>query len=198
MPYARKDTLTWQAGNYYHIYNRGTERATIFREETNFLFTISKIKQYSGSYNLAMIAYCLLPNHYHFLVRQDGEAPAGNLPQMVFNSYTKAYNKMYSHSGTLFEGRFRAKNIQTKSHLLHLCRYIHGNPVKHGMVADPADWPYSNYLEWIGEREGTLVDRDFIENQFSNAEEYRKFLFQYLDSRRLPDEVQKYLDVMEK
>jgi putative transposase len=198
MPYARKDTLAWQTGNYYHIYNRGTERATIFREETNFLFAISKIKEYGLSNHVAVIAYCLMPNHYHFLVRQDGKEPAGNLPQLVFNSYTKAYNKMYSHSGTLFEGRFRAKHIQTKSHLLHLCRYIHGNPVKDGMVADPADWPYSNYLEWIGEREGMLVDRDFIENQFSNAEEYRKFLFEYLNSRRLPDDVQGYLNDMER
>ncbi len=68
----------------------------------------------------------------------------------------------------------------------------------HLTFSPPGDWPYSNYLEWIGEREGTLVDRGFIENQFSNAEEYRKFLFQYLDSRRLPDEVQGYINDMER
>jgi putative transposase len=198
MPYARKNLLTWQKGMYYHIYNRGGSKITIFREETNFLFTIGKIKEYSQAYNISMIAYCLQPNHYHFLVRQDGEEPAGNLPQFVFNSYTKAYNKKYEHSGTLFEGRFHAKAVQTKSHLLHLCRYIHGNPVKDGLVADPAEWPYSNYLEWIGERDGALVDRDFIENQFGNAEEYKKFLFEYLKSRQLPDDVKKFLDDLEK
>jgi len=141
-----------------------------------------------------MVAYCLEPNHYHLMIRQDGEEPAGNLPQFVFNSYTKAYNKMYSHSGTLFEGRFRAKPIQNSSQLLHLCRYIHGNPVKDGFVADPADWQWSNYLEWIGERDGTLVDRDFIKNQFENAQEYKKFLFEYLRTRDLPDDVKKFLD----
>lgn len=124
-----------------------------------------------------MIAYCLEPNHYHFMVRQDGDKLAGNLPQFVFNTYTKAYNKAYLRSGTLFEGRFRAKPIQTSSHLVHLCRYIHGNPVKDRLVTDPADWPYSNYLEWIGERQGTLVDREFIKEQFENPEEYKKFLF---------------------
>ena len=118
MPYARKDLLTWQKGMYYHIYNRGVSKVTIFREETNFLFTIGKIKEYSQANNISMIAYCLEPNHYHFLVRQDGEEPAGNLPQSVFNSYTKAYNKKYETSGTLFEGRFHAKAVQTKSHLL--------------------------------------------------------------------------------
>ena len=145
-----------------------------------------------------MIAYCLEPNHYHFLTRQDGNEPAGNLPQFVFNSYTKAYNKMYQHSGTLFEGRFHAKPVQTSSHLLHLCRYIHGNPVKDSLVTDPADWPYSNYLEWIGERNGTLVDREFITSQFDNAEEYKKFLFEYLKTLQLPDDVKRFLDDLEK
>ena len=92
----------------------------------------------------------------------------------------------------------RAKAIQTKSHLLHLCRYIHGNPVKDGLVADPAEWPYSNYLEWIGERKGTLVDREFIENQFDNAEEYKKFLYEYLKSRQLPDDVKKFINEIER
>ncbi len=198
MPYARKDLLTWQKGMYYHIYNRGVSKVTIFREETNYLFTIKKIKEYSQANNISIIAYCLMSNHYHFLVRQDGEEPAGNLPQSVFNSYTKAYNIKYEHSGTLFEGRFHAKAIQTKSHLLHLCRYIHGNPVKDGLVAEPADWPYSNYLDWIGERNGTLVDRDFIKNQFDTAEEYKKFLFEYLKSHQLPDDVEKFLDDLER
>lgn len=198
MPYARKDTLTWQQGMIYHIYNRGAHKITIFKEETNYLFVLSKIKKYCGENQLSLIAYCLMPNHYHFLVRQDGQASAGNLPQSVFNSYTKAYNKKYEHSGTLFEGRFRARAIQTSSHLLHLCRYIHGNPVKDGLVADPADWPYSNYLEWIGERGGMLVDHAFIQRQFDNAHEYRKFLFDYLKSRQLPEDVRRFLEELEK
>lgn len=198
MPYARKDLLIWQKGMCYHIYNRGMSKSPIFREESNYLFVIGKMKEICLANQLSMIAYCLEPNHYHFCVRQDGDLPAGNLPQYVFNSYTKAYNKKYEHSGTLFEGRFRAKVIQTGSHLLHLCRYIHGNPVKDGLVANPADWKYSNYLEWIGERKGTLVDHKFIKEQFGNAEEYKKFLFEYLESRQLPEDVIRFLNELEK
>lgn len=198
MPYARKDMLTWQKGMYYHIYNRGANQTSIFREPANYLFVIGKIKEYARKNHLTVIAYCLMPTHYHICARQDGEEPAGNLPQFVFNSYTKAYNLKYSHSGTLFEGRFRAKPIQTKSHLLHLCRYIHGNPVKDGLVADPASWEYSNYLDWIDERKGTLVDRGFIENQFDSGGEYRKFVLQYLKSRDLPDDVRGFLEDLEK
>ncbi len=103
-----------------------------------------------------------------------------------------------SLGGTLFEGRFRAKPIQTTGHLLHLCRYIHGNPVKDGLVAHPADWDYSNYLEWSGERNGTLVDREFIHEQFGTSEAYRKFLLQYLQTRNLPEDVLKFLEDLER
>ncbi len=81
---------------------------------------------------------------------------------------------------------------------MHLCRYIHGNPVKDGLVTDPAEWQYSNYLDWIGERDGTLVDRVFIKNQFDNVQEYKKFLFQYLKTRDLPDDVNRFLEDLEK
>ena len=63
---------------------------------------------------------------------------------------------MYQHSGTLFEDKYKVKLVQTEFHLLHLCRYIHGNPVKDGLVAEPANWQYSNYLEWLGARNETL------------------------------------------
>ena len=195
MPQKRPEYLP---GHYYHFYNRGAHKVSIFREPDNYLFVLQKMRKYVAEFKLTMIAYCLMPNHYHFLTRQDAKHAAGLLPQRVFNSYSKAYNKRYGHSGTLFEDNYKVKPIQTSSHLLHICRYIHGNPVKDGLVADPADWPYSNYLDWIGERNGALIDRDFIQSQFGNAQEYKKFLFQYLQSRDLPDGVQTFLDDLEK
>jgi putative transposase len=149
-------------GHIYHIYNRGASRALLFRDEDNYVFALRKIKRYARELTLTLIAYCLMPNHYHLLVRQDGQEQAGLLPQRVFNSYTKAYNKRYDHSGTLFEGPYKAIHLKNESHLLHLCRYIHANPVKDGLASTPEDWPYSNYLEWLGERPGTLIDRAFV------------------------------------
>jgi putative transposase len=138
-----------------------------------------------------------MPNHYHFLIRQDGEESAGLLPQRVFNSYSKAYNKRYEHSGTLFEGNYKVTLVEDEAHLLHLCRYIHANPVKHGLVADVAEWPYSNYLEWMGERDGTLVDRAFVKEHFQTPKTYRAFVLDYLRERRLPKELETYLDAWE-
>jgi hypothetical protein len=95
---------------------------------------LRKMKGYVRELSLAPIAYCLLPNHYHWLVRQDGDVRAGLLPQRVFNAYGKAYNKRYGHSGTLFEGAYKVEPVLDEGHLLHLCRYIHANPVVHGAL----------------------------------------------------------------
>jgi REP element-mobilizing transposase RayT len=182
------------AGEYYHLYNRGAHRASIFREPANYLFVIRLLKKYCAELLLTPIVYCLMPNHYHFVTRQDGDRSAGLLPQRIFNSYVKAYNKRYEHTGTMFEAHFKAIHITNTPHLLQLCRYVHANPVKDGLVGAPEDWPYSNYLEWIGERRGTLVDRNFIADNFSSIQEYKDFVQDYLRTRQLPEEVVKYLD----
>jgi putative transposase len=184
-------------GEYYHFYNRGAHRISIFREPVNYLFVIRKLKKYCAEFSLSPIAYCLMPNHYHFVARQDGEQSAGLLPQRVFNSYVKAYNKRYGHSGTMFEGHFKTIHITNYNHLIHLCRYIHANPVKDGLVASPEDWQYSNYLEWIGERSGTLVDKAFIADNFTSGQDYKEFVLEYLRTRQLPDDVGKYLNLLE-
>lgn len=181
-------------GQYYHFYNRGAHRVSIFREPETYIFVLRKMKKYVVKYQLTMIAYSLLPNHYHFLTRQDGEYRAGLLPQYVFNSYSKAYNKRYDHSGTLFEDNYKVKPVLKSAHLLHLCRYIHGNPVKDGLVADPADWIYSNYLEWIGERDGTLFDPEFVCANFTSLAAYRDFVLDDLRGRDLPEDIKHYLE----
>ena len=157
-------------GGYYHIYNRGARQLSIFREPDNYLYAIRKIKLYCRQFAITPIAYCLMPNHYHFLVRQEGEHPARLLPQRVFNSYTKAYNKRYGRQGTLFEGSYRAIHVDQERYLRHVCRYIHANPVKHG-ICRGQDWPYSNFAEWAGTRQGTLVDREFVCGNFASGDE---------------------------
>jgi len=171
-------------GGFYHLYNRGAHRVSIFRETDNYRFVMQKIDRYCRQLDLMPVAYCLMPNHYHFLVRQDGDNRAGLLPQRVFNSYSKAYNKRYGHSGTLFEGPYKAIRVVQESHLLHLCRYIHANPVKHGFVDHLDDWPYSNYPEWMGARSYALVDRVFIAAYFPTVAAYRDFVLDYLQVRR--------------
>lgn len=96
---------------------------------------------------------------------------------------------LYLHSGTLFEGRYKAKPVTHHNYLLHLCRYIHANPVKDGMVQHLEEWQYSNYLEWIGKRDGKLVDYQFVDEFFPNKTDYVEFVQDYLLTRQLPDEL---------
>ena len=194
MPSMRPEYLS---GHAYHFYNRGAHRLSLFREADNYLLVLRMMKTYCRSLRLTPIAYCLLPNHYHWLIRQDGEDPARLLPQRVYNAYSKAYNKRYGHSGTLFEGSYRVKAVESEVHLVHLCRYIHANPVVHGLVESVTGWPYSNYHEWIGQRAGTLVDRDFVTERFPRAGEYMTFVEDYVASRQLPDDLDGYLATWE-
>jgi putative transposase len=163
-------------GLYYHFYNRGCDRSLIFSEPDNYLFVLSKIKQYANDLNVSIIAYCLMPNHYHLLVRQNGSQTASLLIQRVFNSYSKAYNKRHQRSGTLFEDPYHVRCVDQTKYLLQLCRYIHFNPVKDGIVQSVEDWPYSNYLEWVGLRHGTLFDLNFVRANFPRADDYRAFV----------------------
>jgi REP element-mobilizing transposase RayT len=192
-----KPRPTYLPGQYYHFYNRGRSRLPIFKEPENYIFVLRKIKHYATLFNLKLIAYCLMPNHYHFLIRQDSEYTAGLLPQRVFNSYSKAYNKRYNHSGTLFEDNYKVKPVETTAYLLHLCRYIHINPVKDGFTSDPADWPYSNYSEWVGLRQGSLYDPEFVRINFDAPANYRAFVFADLLARNLPEDVKKYIESLD-
>jgi len=144
------------AGVHYHIYNRGNNRQSIFFQPENYFYFLRNVKKYIVP--LAKVAvYCLMPTHYHILLRVEPKtseflensevSTISNAMMRLSVSYTKAINKRFSRVGSLFQGQFQAKPIETYSHLLNLCVYIHANPVKDGLIALPEDWIYSNYLE---------------------------------------------------
>ena len=135
---------------YYHIYNRGNNRERIFFEPENYLFFLKKIKQYLVPVTDVLV-YCLMPTHYHVVGRVKQTSDGTGAPSEVSNammklsvSYTKAINKRFQRVGVLFQGSFQAKPITTSAYMLNLCRYIHSNPVKDGLVADIAQWQFSN------------------------------------------------------
>jgi REP element-mobilizing transposase RayT len=208
---------------YYHFYNRGNNRQAVFFERENYLYFLRGIKKYVRGH-VEVIAYCLMPTHYHILVRIKQlladqtsnlqtsevlktsevsshpvpESKAVSLAMQKFGiSYTKAINKRFSRVGALFQGQFQGKPIKQYNHLLNLCVYIHANPVKDGLVALPEDWEFSNYLEWMNLREGTLVNREFIEDNFGTPEEYKTLVMEYVKTISLPDDVRKYLQELE-
>jgi REP element-mobilizing transposase RayT len=165
------------------------EKRDIFTCDKNYRFLLRRITEFLPNYPVTFIAYCLMPNHYHFLIRADDDGSVGLFLQRLFNSYTQAFNKQEKRSGTLFEGRAKSALIDENSYLFHIARYIHLNPVHAGLVKRPEDWVYSNYLEFIGLRKGTFDETAFVQEQFGTPQEYRKFV-----EDAIPDEIEHKLE----
>ncbi|MHC5542925.1 transposase [Singulisphaera rosea] len=172
MPYR---TVTFQAGHYYHVYNRGVNRNDIFFERENYLFFLQRLRHSLVNKGVDVISYCLMPNHYHLLVLLNVD-DLGSLMHPLLISYTKAVNKRFGRVGTLFQGGFQAIHVDGEEYLIHLSRYIHPNPVKAGLVQHPEDWEFSSYQEFVGKRSGTLPRPEVILSQFPEAEVYRFFV----------------------
>ena len=184
----------FQKNQYYHIYNRGANKENIFLCDENYLYLLRKIKKHSIEFNICVVAYCLMPNHYHFLLGQNDEIPISKCIQALFNSYSKAFNKMYKRSGTLFEGKFKSILVHSEEYLIYLCRYIHRNPIdgEKPLVKEISDWPYSNYLEWICKRNGSMVDYKFVKSYFERGEEYKAFVLDYTPPKDLSEKLRLY------
>jgi REP element-mobilizing transposase RayT len=147
-----ENTIHLELGNYYHIYNRGTNKGNIFFEERNYEYFLKLYIQYifpiTNTY-----AYCLMKNHFHLLVRikpidELADPQLDNPTQQFsnfFNSYAKSINSTYHRTGGLFEHRFGRILVDSESYFTYLITYIHRNPQKHGFVKDFRTYPHSSY-----------------------------------------------------
>lgn len=181
-------------GEYYHVYNRGNNRQQIFFERENYLFFLRRVRERlvgdqdpaggldSGPPEVrelcSIVAYCLMPNHYHLLVCPKDDQFSHHM-QRFSGSYTKAINKRHDRIGALFQGPFQALHVDRSEYLLHLSRYIHLNPVEAGLVRQAQDWEFSSYREYAGLRKGTLPRPDVVLSQFPNRDAYRRFVEAY-------------------
>jgi putative transposase len=164
-----------QMGVYYHIFNRGTNGESIFREEPNYYFFMQRYAKYIEPVAYTY-AYCLLRNHFHFLVRikTEEEQARGTLDPSqqfsnLFNSYAKAFNKTFNRTGSLFEHPFGRIEVDSDAYFLQLIAYIHQNPQKHDFVEDFRDWPFSSYHALLSTRR-TRLQRDDVLDWFGGLE----------------------------
>lgn len=135
---------------YLHYFNRGVNRAAIVFDEENYLYLINLMYRFLPLYKIELIAYCLMPNHYHILLQEHEGKQASRFIQRIFNAYTQAVNNRYSRVGTLFQGSVKHKEIPSLEDLATVIEYIHQNPVAAGLVRDASQWKYSDYNEWTG------------------------------------------------
>jgi REP element-mobilizing transposase RayT len=164
------------SGQYYHIYNRGNNGENLFFEERNYHYFLKLYIHYI--YPVAdTYAYCLMKNHFHLLVRMKPTQDWQSLKDCqsysqafsnLFSTYTKAINKAYHRSGSLFEKPFHRIPVDSDSYFIQLISYIHRNPQKHGFTDDFRTYPYSSY-QTIGQQKHSRIQTQQVLNWFGNV-----------------------------
>jgi len=125
-----------------------------------------------------------MPNHYHFVAKQNHDSGIQKCFQNTFNSYTQAFNKQQGRTGPLYQGRFKGILIDKDEVLMHVCRYIHLNPVRAGLVKTPGTWPYSNYLYWVNGGDSELFDSSIWEMFFRSGPKYKNFVLSLIEEHK--------------
>lgn len=118
----------FENGVYYHVYNRGHRKQQIFLQNRDYERTLDKIIEYKKKFLLNIVAFCLMPNHFHFLLQENSPGSISSFISNLCNSHSRFYNTKYETVGSLFQGRFKAKRVDKDEYLIHLSRYIHLNP----------------------------------------------------------------------
>ncbi len=177
--------MKYEDDKYYHVYNRGANKQDIFRERGEYELCLGLFGKYRSQYRVSIMAYCLMPNHYHLLLRQNEGGSISRFIQTVFNAYTQAINLSTGHSGTLFQGRAKGLEITSDEYAVRLARYIHFNPVAAGLVLKPEAWEYSDYRDWCGIRKADLSDLALRDTYYENPQEYKTLMDKYVIDREI-------------
>ncbi len=177
-----------EPGKYYHIYNRGNNREDLFKEDRNYDYFL-KLYEHHICPIADTFAYCLMRNHFHLLVKIKNNntsqvlktcevlKPKINPSQSfsnLFNAYSKAINKAYNRSGSLFQDRFHRIEITSDKYFACLIHYIHFNPQRHGFTDNFRTYPYSSYQLFLSEKD-TILERKQVTDWFGGMKDFIEF-----------------------
>lgn len=198
--------IVFRNNEIYHVFNRGVERRPIFMSRREYTRAQELLKFYRHkeipirfsqvqlqpeeiktkmleslfkSEKLVLIlAYCLIPNHFHFLVKQILDNGITKFVANFTNAYTKFFNTKHQRVGPLVQGVFKAEHVETDEQLIHLSRYIHLNPVASGVIAEEMldNYEWSSYPEYISLSRNGITEKEIVLNMFKTVEEYIKFV----------------------
>lgn len=167
-----------EESHYYHIYNRGNNREDIFFEHVNYLYFLKLLQKHIEP-NCSIFCYCLLPNHFHLLLRiNDNLSNPSQQFSNLFNAYTKAMNLKYHRTGSIFQKPFKRIKINKEAYLRSLVLYIHLNPEHHNMNVDFSKYPYSSYNSFLS-NSATKLKREEVISWFDNLKN-----FEYVHKQR--------------
>ena len=196
----RKESFA--SGEFYHIYNRGVDKRNVFLSKEDYdrflqsmeefnaiepigsIYENSFVKDQLGSrtskkrFLVKFVAYCINPNHYHFLLQQVAEKGIQKFMQRLGTGYTNYFNNKHRRNGVLFQGKFKGIHIASNEYLLHLSAYINLNNRVH-KLGSPAS--KSSWEEYIKKKEG-ICEKSVVLDQFDSSSEYKNFAEDALES----------------
>ena len=183
-----------EANRNYHIYNHAVGNELLFKTEDNYRFFLERVKKYLPHF-VDIFAYCLMPNHFHFLlkVKKENDVIAAatsvnpnrvlkqdlKVPEIIsrqfshlFNSYAQAFNKENNRKGSLFYNRFKRILVEDEDYFIKLIHYINYNPVNHGFVKKVDDWEHSSYRAVLSTGK-TLIKRKEVIELFNDIDNFK-------------------------
>jgi len=193
-------------GEHYHVFNRGVNKTPMFINKLHYKRGIQSLNYYQSSKPpmsfskflklstkersivansmkqksqlVTLLAYCLMPNHFHLLLRQEFDNGISDYLRLFQNSYTRYFNLKQDRIGPLWQGQFKAVHIEDDDQLLHTCRYIHLNPLTSFLVKDVSalqNYHWSSFQEYIKPSKNDLCKQNVILSFFNNTPNFVKF-----------------------
>jgi len=204
----RKDVFA--NGEIYHAYNRGVEKRPTFLCADDYLRFLESMRIFNtiktggrigalyeakpceDEQLVRIVAYCLMPNHFHLVLKQVADDGISRFIQKLATGYTMYFNKCYDRSGVLFQGVFKSKHVPTNEYLLHLSRYVHLNPldlIPTGSSPEEKrrflrEYRWSSFGEYLSVGDGLADGKAIVLNQFRSPKEYVKFVYDLVGEDR--------------
>lgn len=209
----------------YHVYNRSIAKRPIFIDQKNYqraeelidYYRYEKLplrfshfkrlpaeqKEQFMSKNMhdrvpcvEILAYCLMPNHIHFLLKQFGDNGISEFMSNLQNSYAKYFNIKHNRTGSLFQAMFKVVRVENDDQLLHVSRYIHLNPVTAYIIniASLEQYPWSSFKNYCSGGEiDAFVNTKYLLKHFSSKQAYKEFVYNQADYQRELDTIKHLL-----
>lgn len=144
-------------GHAHHVLQRGHSRQAIFIDDADRQAYLEALREAAANLRVAVHGYVLMGDHVHLLITPPDADAVGRLMQAIGRRYVAGFNRRHGRSGSLWEGRFRATVIEPVPHLLGCLRYLEQNPVRAGLTASAADWPWSSAAHHLGRRRDGVI-----------------------------------------
>jgi len=186
-----RDYKNFAQDEIFHTYNRGVGKMKIFLDDEDMTVFMSRLyenifpekkklqiniktkyqRKFLPPNSFELISYCLMPNHFHLLIKQKTDLPISQLISKVCTGYSMYFNKKYERVGSLFQDTFKATLVKTNEQLLWTSLYIHENPIKAHLIEKLEDYKWSSYLDYAGLDMG-ICKKDIILGQYKNPKSY--------------------------